>query len=290
MKGSDDREGRVGPAARPTGSGATPHGTHPYVKSRARPPSYFTNCLDDKTCEKRAGTSGGHAANLACRVVSSRRPPAIAAGALGRRHETGDRRQEIGPRRPGRRAGPQTGRRPLPPERGDCRLVSPVSCLVSSSGPPPVSSPGKRPAGGWGRADRTGGEFGRLSHEPVWEWPSSLHDGSLTGPRHGGRTSARPVAAAAPRGAARPRIGVVKSLGCWDWSAAAVARRALPAHRPGRLPGAFGGPESARKPGFEAGFALRCLQRLSGPDLATRRCPERDSRYTSGRSSPILSY
>jgi hypothetical protein len=27
------------------------------------------------------------------------------------------------------------------------------------------------------------------------------------------------------------------------------------------------------KPGLGGGFALRCLQRLSGPDLATRRCP-----------------
>jgi hypothetical protein len=44
------------------------------------------------------------------------------------------------------------------------------------------------------------------------------------------------------------------------------------------------------KPRLGGGFALRCLQRLSGPDLATRRCPERDSRHTSGRSSPILSY
>jgi hypothetical protein len=45
-----------------------------------------------------------------------------------------------------------------------------------------------------------------------------------------------------------------------------------------------------RKPRLGGGFALRCLQRLSGPDLATRRCPERDSRHTRGRSSPILSY
>ena len=45
-----------------------------------------------------------------------------------------------------------------------------------------------------------------------------------------------------------------------------------------------------RKPGLGGGFALRCLQRLSCPDLATRRCPERDSRHTRGRSSPILSY
>ena len=45
-----------------------------------------------------------------------------------------------------------------------------------------------------------------------------------------------------------------------------------------------------RKPHLGGGFALRCLQRLSCPDLATRRCPERDSRHTRGRSSPILSY
>ena len=45
-----------------------------------------------------------------------------------------------------------------------------------------------------------------------------------------------------------------------------------------------------RKPRLGGGFALRCLQRLSCPDLATRRCPERDSRHTRGRSSPILSY
>ena len=47
---------------------------------------------------------------------------------------------------------------------------------------------------------------------------------------------------------------------------------------------------SGWKPHLGGGFALRCLQRLSGPDLATRRCPEQDSRHTRGRSSPILSY
>ena len=39
-----------------------------------------------------------------------------------------------------------------------------------------------------------------------------------------------------------------------------------------------------------AGFALICFQRLSHPDLATRRCPWRDNRCTSGRSSSVLSY
>ena len=62
-----------------------------------------------------------------------------------------------------------------------------------------------------------------------------------------------------------------QAIGCWDWSAATVARRTLPAHRPGRLPGAFA--LACWKPRLEEGFALRCLQRLSFPDLATRRCP-----------------
>ena len=38
------------------------------------------------------------------------------------------------------------------------------------------------------------------------------------------------------------------------------------------------------------GFPLRCFQRLSLPDVATRRCPWRNNRYTSGRSVPVLSY
>jgi hypothetical protein len=38
------------------------------------------------------------------------------------------------------------------------------------------------------------------------------------------------------------------------------------------------------------GFPLRCFQRLSFPDIATRRCPERDNRYTSGQCLLILSY
>ena len=39
-----------------------------------------------------------------------------------------------------------------------------------------------------------------------------------------------------------------------------------------------------------AGFSLRCFQRLSHPDIATRRCPWQDSRHTRGRSTLILSY
>ena len=39
-----------------------------------------------------------------------------------------------------------------------------------------------------------------------------------------------------------------------------------------------------------AGFALRCFQRLSDPDAATRQCPWRDNRYTAGSSNTVLSY
>ena len=37
-------------------------------------------------------------------------------------------------------------------------------------------------------------------------------------------------------------------------------------------------------------FALRCFQRLSLPHLATRRYDWRHNRYTSGASTPVLSY
>ncbi len=41
---------------------------------------------------------------------------------------------------------------------------------------------------------------------------------------------------------------------------------------------------------LEVGFPLRCFQRLSLRDIATLRCPWRDNRYTSGHSTPVLSY
>lgn len=39
-----------------------------------------------------------------------------------------------------------------------------------------------------------------------------------------------------------------------------------------------------------AGFPLRCFQRLSFPNIATRRCRWRDNRNTRGSSTPVLSY
>ena len=47
---------------------------------------------------------------------------------------------------------------------------------------------------------------------------------------------------------------------------------------------------SQARPGFEGGFPLRCIQRLSRPHIATRRCRWRDNRYTRGASIPVLSY
>src|SRR5690606_10272026 len=41
---------------------------------------------------------------------------------------------------------------------------------------------------------------------------------------------------------------------------------------------------------LRAGFALRCFQRLSVPALATQLYPWRDNWYTSGPSTPVLSY
>ena len=45
-----------------------------------------------------------------------------------------------------------------------------------------------------------------------------------------------------------------------------------------------------RRPHLGAGFALRCLQRLSDPDAATRLRAWRHDRHTVGPSDPVLSY
>ncbi len=50
----------------------------------------------------------------------------------------------------------------------------------------------------------------------------------------------------------------------------------------------YHGPQ--RRPHLGAGFALRCIQRLSDPDAATRPCAWRRNRLTVGPSDPVLSY
>ena len=47
---------------------------------------------------------------------------------------------------------------------------------------------------------------------------------------------------------------------------------------------------SRARPGFEGGFPLRCLQRLSRPHIATRLRGWRHDRSTRGASIPVLSY
>jgi len=44
------------------------------------------------------------------------------------------------------------------------------------------------------------------------------------------------------------------------------------------------------RPHLEAGFTLRCFQRLSQPNLATQLCLWRDNWCTRGSSIPVLSY
>ena len=46
----------------------------------------------------------------------------------------------------------------------------------------------------------------------------------------------------------------------------------------------------AWKSHLEAGFPLRCFQRLSIPNVANQRCSWRNNRYTRGSSNPVLSY
>jgi hypothetical protein len=55
----------------------------------------------------------------------------------------------------------------------------------------------------------------------------------------------------------------------------------------------YHGPSGGLLPGrshLVVGFPLRCLQRLSRPDIATRHCHWRDNRNTRGPSIPVLSY
>ncbi len=50
------------------------------------------------------------------------------------------------------------------------------------------------------------------------------------------------------------------------------------------------GAQGSGKSHLEASFPLRCFQRLSLPNLATRQCHCRDNRYTRDSSTPVLSY
>ena len=49
-------------------------------------------------------------------------------------------------------------------------------------------------------------------------------------------------------------------------------------------------PQGAWKSHLEAGFPLRCFQRLSIPNVANQRCSWRNNWHTRGSSNPVLSY
>ena len=53
---------------------------------------------------------------------------------------------------------------------------------------------------------------------------------------------------------------------------------------------ALQGAQGSGKSHLKASFPLRCFQRLSLPNIATRQCHWRDNRYTRGSSTPVLSY
>ena len=49
-------------------------------------------------------------------------------------------------------------------------------------------------------------------------------------------------------------------------------------------------PYGGGSPHLEAGFPLRCFQRLSFPNVANQPCPWQDNWHTRGSSIPVLSY
>lgn len=66
-----------------------------------------------------------------------------------------------------------------------------------------------------------------------------------------------------------------------------------PLPHPAYLPGGLAGSLSERapwKPHLEAGFPLRCFQRLSLPNVANQPCSWRNNWHTRGSSVPVLSY
>ena len=107
-------------------------------------------------------------------------------------------------------------------------------------------------------------------------------------PRHrtGGIISAR-----SGDGAAQPNRSVIEEPSSTISTAWLQSVTCCPpaAYQPGHLPGVLPLQES-EKAHLEAGFPLRCCQRLSLPNVATQRCRLPDNWHTSGSSSPVLSY
>ena len=70
----------------------------------------------------------------------------------------------------------------------------------------------------------------------------------------------------------------------------ALAGLPRPAYLPSGLLGAFHHCWVVWIPYLEAGFPLRCFQRLPFPNVANQPCPGRDNWHTRGSSVPVLSY
>src|SRR5262249_48538296 len=68
-----------------------------------------------------------------------------------------------------------------------------------------------------------------------------------------------------------------------------VTRLPPPAYQPSNPLGALTHKRGGT-PHLEASFPLRCLQRLSLPNVANQPCPWRDNWHTRGSSVPVLSY
>ena len=99
------------------------------------------------------------------------------------------------------------------------------------------------------------------------------------------------------------RAGVVLRLvgAVWSW-VFGVSPRPISTRPLSPLPGVHVGPINPMvcggpypinvggRPHLEAGFPLRCFQRLSLPDVANQPCPWRDNWHTRGPSIPVLSY
>ncbi len=101
---------------------------------------------------------------------------------------------------------------------------------------------------------------------------------------------------------AGPGEGVALRWGWWGWWVWQVigllvpvsfmrlwSARPHPAYQPSRLAGSLSG-NTPWRPHLEASFPLRCLQRLSLPNVANQRCSWRNNWHTRGSSVPVLSY
>jgi hypothetical protein len=123
-----------------------------------------------------------------------------------------------------------------------------------------------RPGSGWIGVGPSRSSHARGRRVP----PSQLKTTTLRAP-----SSPHRLASASPRSS--------RTLG--STGRPASTGTASPGHLPGILP-ALG----CERGYLVAGFALRCFQRFALPDIATQPCQMPDNWYTSGPSSPVLSY